>query len=76
MLTGTTAWRMTQVVPKVGYVVHAFRSPVFHLIGLYVCPALLALLALLDLWNVPARLRRLRSGAGVLRPAHETVPTR
>jgi signal peptidase len=76
MLTGTTAWRMTQVVPKVGYVVHAFRSPVFHLIGLYVCPALLALLALLDLWNVPARLRRLLSGAGVLRPAHETVPTR
>jgi signal peptidase len=75
MLTGTTAWRVTLVVPKVGYVVHAFRTPLFHLLGLYVCPALLALLALLDVWDVPARLRRLRPGAVVLRPPHETVPT-
>jgi signal peptidase len=75
MLTGTTAWRMTHVVPKVGYVVHAFRTPLFHLLGLYVCPALLALLALLDVWDVPARLRRLRPGAVVLRPPPETVPT-
>lgn len=68
-LTGTTAWRVVLVVPRAGYVIHAFRTPLVHLLGLYVAPALLALLTLLEVWDVPARLRRLRRPPVALRPA-------
>jgi signal peptidase len=56
-LAGGTAWRVTRVVPKVGYAVVWLRSPVVHVLTVVVVPAALAALTLLSIWRPGARRR-------------------
>ncbi len=54
-LEGATAWRLTAVVPKLGYVVNALRSPALRMAAIFIAPLLLALLFLLEIWGVRGR---------------------
>jgi signal peptidase len=61
-LEGATAWRLSAVIPKLGYVVNALRSHTVQMFAVLVIPALLALMLLFEIWN-PTR---------PARPAHST----
>ena len=50
-LHGTTAWRVRAVLPKVGWIVFWFRSPLVHELTVLVAPLLLALLGVLQIWR-------------------------
>jgi signal peptidase len=54
-LDGTTAWRVRAVLPKVGYAVFWFRSPLVHSLTVLLAPLLLALLVIVEIWRRPAR---------------------
>jgi signal peptidase len=54
-LQGTTAWRLSVVVPYAGYAISAMRSRTVHLLSVLVFPGLLALFALARLWGVGPR---------------------
>jgi len=60
-LNGSTAWRLSVVIPYGGYVVNTLRSRTMHAILVLVVPALLALLMLAKLWGIGGR-RRPRTG--------------
>ena len=50
-LNGPTAWRVRAVLPKVGWVVFWFRTPLVHKLSVFLAPILLALLILLRIWR-------------------------
>jgi signal peptidase I len=52
-LHGTTAWRVRAVLPKLGWVVFWFRSPLVHSLTVLLAPLLLALLGVLQIWRRP-----------------------
>ena len=54
-LNGTTAWRVRAVVPKLGWGVFWFRSPLMHSLTVLLAPLLLALLAVAKIWRRPDR---------------------
>jgi signal peptidase I len=51
-LEGNTAWRMRAVIPHLGYFVNWLRSSTLQKAAIFVAPALLALLILLEIWGV------------------------
>lgn len=51
-LEGATAWRLTAVVPHLGYVVNWLRSPVLRTAAILVVPAVLALLVIFEIWGL------------------------
>jgi signal peptidase I len=57
-LDGDTAWRLSLVVPYVGYGVNALRSRTLHLLAIYVAPALLAAMMLARMWGLAGLLGR------------------
>jgi len=63
-LQGTTAWRLSVVVPYAGYAINALRSRTLHVMAVLVTPILVALLALAELWG----LGRARPKLGNARP--------
>jgi len=52
-LHGRQAWRLSVVVPHAGYVVNALRGRTLHVAAVIIAPALIVLLFLAGLWNVP-----------------------
>jgi signal peptidase I len=50
-LHGTTAWQVRAVVPKAGWVLFWFRTPLVHTLTVFLAPLLLVLLALLRIWR-------------------------
>jgi signal peptidase len=54
-LNGTTAWRVRAVLPKVGYAVFWFRSPLMHSLTVLLAPLLLAVLLVAQIWRRPER---------------------
>jgi signal peptidase I len=50
-LEGTTAWQLSAVVPKLGYVVNWLRSGAVRVTAILIVPALLALLMLFEIWG-------------------------
>jgi signal peptidase len=50
-LDGSTVWQVRAVLPKVGWVVFWFRTPLMHELTVFVAPLLLALLVLLRIWR-------------------------
>jgi signal peptidase I len=50
-LEGKTAWRMVAVIPHLGYVVNWLRGSTVRMAAIMIAPALLALLALVDIWG-------------------------
>ena len=54
-LDGTTAWRVRAVLPKVGYAVFWFRSPLMHSLTVLLAPLLLAVLLVAQIWRRPKR---------------------
>ncbi len=49
-LEGKTAWRMVAVIPHLGYVVNWLRSSTLRKAAIFLAPAMLALLFLLEIW--------------------------
>ena len=66
-LEGDTAWRHRVTIPKLGYVVNAFRSHTVQTAAVRVVPVLLALLVLWEIWGLGTR--RSRPGATLSREA-------
>jgi signal peptidase len=58
-LQGTTAWRLTAVIPYGGYAINALRGRTAHLLTVVAAPVLLCLLLLAQLWGIslPRRAR-------------------
>jgi signal peptidase I len=52
-LHGTTAWRVRAVVPKIGWAVFWFRSPLLHALTVLLAPLLLALVGVRQIWRRP-----------------------
>jgi signal peptidase I len=52
-LHGPTAWRVRAVLPKLGWAVFWFRSPLVHNLTVVLAPFLLALLGVLQIWRRP-----------------------
>lgn len=52
-LHGTTAWRVRAVLPKIGWALFWFRSPLVHLLTVLLAPFLLALIGVLQIWRRP-----------------------
>ncbi|HEX6490104.1 MAG TPA: signal peptidase I [Gaiellaceae bacterium] len=52
-LHGTTAWRVRAVLPKLGWVVFWFRSPLLHWLTLFLAPLLLVLFGVGRIWRTP-----------------------
>ena len=50
-LHGTTAWRVRAVLPKLGWAVFWFRSPLVHDVTVMLAPFLLALLGIAQIWR-------------------------
>ena len=50
-LHGTTAWRVRAVVPKLGWVVFWFRSPLMHELTVFLAPLLLAVFGAVRIWR-------------------------
>lgn len=57
-LHGPEAWRVRAAVPKAGLAIHVLRQRPVRLLALYVAPALLVLLWLVQIWQRPARDRQ------------------
>jgi signal peptidase len=53
-LHGTTAWRVRAVLPKLGWAIFWFRTPLMHELTVLLAPLLLALLCVLQIWGRPA----------------------
>jgi signal peptidase I len=52
-LHGTTAWHVRGVLPKVGWVVVWFRSPLVHILSVLLAPLVLALIGVFQIWRPP-----------------------
>ncbi|HEX6489737.1 MAG TPA: signal peptidase I [Gaiellaceae bacterium] len=52
-LHGSTAWRLSLVIPAAGYAINALQSRLLHLVAVVAAPLLIALLALARLWDIP-----------------------
>lgn len=52
-LHGTTAWRVRAVLPKLGWAIFWFRSPLVHSLTVFFAPLLLALLGVIQIWRRP-----------------------
>lgn len=50
-LHGTTAWRVRAVLPKLGWVIFWFRSPLMHELTVFLAPLLLVLLGVVRIWR-------------------------
>jgi signal peptidase len=50
-LHGTTVWHVRGVLPKVGWVVFWFRSPLVHALTVLLAPLLLALFGVAQIWR-------------------------
>jgi signal peptidase len=50
-LEGSTAWQLSAVVPKLGYLVNAQRSHALRVATIFIAPLLLALLLLAEIWG-------------------------
>jgi signal peptidase I len=50
-LGGNTAWRMRAVIPSLGYVVNWLRSSTLQKVAIFLAPAMLALLFLIEIWG-------------------------
>ena len=50
-LEGSTAWQLSAVVPKLGYLVNALRSHALRVTAIFIAPLLLALLFLAEIWG-------------------------
>jgi signal peptidase I len=50
-LHGATAWRVRAVLPKLGWVVFWFRSPLMHELTVFLAPLLLALIGVVRIWR-------------------------
>lgn len=64
VLEDNHVWRVRAVLPKVGLVVHTFRSPLLKKLTVYGAPGLLLLLWLVDIWSQPGRARTRAEPAG------------
>lgn len=51
---GDTAWRVRHSVPFLGRVINWLRQPMVHRVTLYVFPAMLAIVCLVDIWRPEA----------------------
>ncbi len=51
-LEGATAWRLSAVVPHLGYVINWLRSPILRTAAIGVVPAVLALLLIFEIWGL------------------------
>jgi signal peptidase I len=60
-LEGKTAWRMVAVIPHLGYVVNWLRSSTLQKAAIFLAPALLALLFLVEIWAPHAPTERSRN---------------
>jgi signal peptidase len=52
-LHGTTAWQVRAVLPKLGWAIFWFRTPLMHELTVLLAPLLLALLCVLQIWRRP-----------------------
>jgi signal peptidase I len=52
-LHGTTAWRVRAVLPKLGWAVFWFRSPLVHDLTVLFAPLLLGFLGVMQVWRRP-----------------------
>ena len=52
-LNGGTVYRLVAVVPKAGYAVNFMRGRIFHLVSVFLIPALMAVFALAHIWRRP-----------------------
>ena len=52
-LHGTTAWQVRAVLPKLGWAIFWFRTPLMHELTVLLAPLLLALLCVLQIWTRP-----------------------
>ncbi len=53
-LHGSTAWRVRAVMPKAGWVLFWFRTPLVHTLTVFLVPLLLVVLALGRIWRPTA----------------------
>jgi signal peptidase I len=53
-LHGTTAWQVRAVLPKLGWAILWFRTPLMHELTVLLAPLLPALLCVLQIWGRPA----------------------
>jgi signal peptidase len=53
-LNGTTAWQVRAVLPKIGWAIFWFRTPLMHELTVLLAPLMLALLCVLQIWGRPA----------------------
>jgi signal peptidase I len=56
-LHGATAWQQVAVIPKLGYLVNAMRSPTMHMVAAILAPLVLALLVIAEIWGIGGRRR-------------------
>ncbi len=54
-LEGDTAWQHRITIPKLGYLVNAFRSHAVQTAAVKIVPVLLALLVLWEIWGIGSR---------------------
>ena len=52
-LSGATVYRLVAVVPKAGYAVNFMRGRIFHVVSVFLIPALMAFFALAHIWRRP-----------------------
>jgi signal peptidase len=70
-LEGNTAWRLTAVVPHLGYLINFLRGPMLRVATIVIAPLALALLLLLEIWGVreiespPTRSASPKTGEGL-----------
>lgn len=50
-VNGDTVWHVVGVVPGLGRMLHLLRQPAVHRVAVFVVPAALALLFLVDIWK-------------------------
>jgi signal peptidase I len=53
-LHGNVVWRVRGVVPKLGWAVFWFRSPLMHSLTVLLAPLMLALLGVMQIWRRPS----------------------
>ena len=63
-ISGAPAWRRVAVIPAVGTLIHALRSPLIHQATVYVIPGLLVIAWLVAIWSRDSR-PKLSAAAGV-----------
>lgn len=72
-LEGATAWRLRAVVPHLGYVINWLRSPALRTAAILVVPAVLALLAIFEIWGLAGGSASIHAKSSERRPAAKPV---